>query len=156
MVSLPLLQLGEVCRQLAIQVQRVIGCSTGHWEAWVKTYPLTVKVHEELLADLEAFAVQEFPQDCPKCQGDTVLSDGSTCPKCEGQAVVGNRSEAARFLLHFGLGEKVSPEMRAMLAAYAEIRSKLISVISNTAHRMEKGFHADVMEAIKGIRPHVR
>jgi hypothetical protein len=118
----------------------------------VKNEVLTVKLPEEVMADLDAFAAQEFPTDCPKCRGQGQLGDGQACPKCQGEVITGNRSEAARFLLHYALGEKVSPEMRAMLAAYSEIRSRFIQVISNTAHRMEKGFRTDVMKAIKSIR----
>ena len=119
------------------------------WRVAVKTETLTIKVPVEVMEDLEAYARQEFPRPCPKCKGEGVLGDDTTCTVCGGTATVGNRSEAGRFLLHMALGDRASPQARAMMAAYGEIRARLLSVVSATAHRMEAGFREEMIKAIQ-------
>lgn len=115
----------------------------------MRTEILTVKLPAEVMADLEGFAQERFPRTCPKCQAEGTLVDGTTCPTCNGVGTVGNRSEAARFLLHYALGERTGPEARAMMAAYGEIRSRLLAVVTRTAHRLEAGFREDMIAAIR-------
>lgn len=117
----------------------------------MKTEVLTVKLPGEVMADLEAFAAANFPSICPKCKGRGVLSDGTKCPACEGM-IPGNKSEAARFLLHHALGQAESPEVRALIAAYSEARAKFFKVIMSTAHRMELQFHDEVISAVREIQ----
>ena len=113
---------------------------------------LTVKLPEDTFADLEAYALQEFEDDCRKCQGQGEI-DGQICQHCNGTGVKGNLSEASRYLLHFALGQSVSPEARAMAAAYADIRSKWIGAMSQMIHRLEADFHEEMVKAMRQIAP---
>ena len=92
------------------------------------------------------------PLTCPKCQGAGHLRDGEVCPKCQGVANQGNKSEAARFLLHQALGQRETPEVRSLVAAYSETRAKFFQVIMSTAHRMELTFHDEVIGAVRDIQ----
>lgn len=109
---------------------------------------LTVKLPEEAYSDLEAYALQEFPDTCRKCQGEGEV-DGYVCDDCGGGGIKGNRSEAARYLLHFALGERTSPQARAMAAAYADIRSKWVSEMTRLTHRFEAEFKDELVQAMR-------
>lgn len=111
---------------------------------------LTVKLPEDTFADLEAYALQEFPADCKTCQGEG-YKDDRVCPSCKGQLVKGNLSEASRYLLHFALGESMSPEARAMAAAYADIRSKWVGAMSQMIHSLEADFHREMVKAMREL-----
>lgn len=119
---------------------------------------LTVKVPEDLLEDLEAYALQEFPDDCRVCKGSGEL-EGQICSHCAGTAVKGNKSEATRYLLHFALGQASSPEARAMAAAYADVRSRLVGTLVGTMNdivqRFEADFHDQMVQAMRELTPTV-
>jgi len=116
----------------------------------VRYKTLTAKLPEDLHADLEAYALQEFPDDCRKCQGAGEV-DGRTCVNCGGSGIKGNLSEATRYLLHFSLGESTSPQARAMAAAYADIRSRWVSEMTRMTHRLESEFHDEMVAAMRRV-----
>jgi DnaJ-class molecular chaperone len=111
---------------------------------------LTVKLPEDMYADLEAYALQEFPDDCRKCQGQGEI-DGYVCQYCKGSCIKGNLSEASRYLLNFALGEGSSPEARAMAAAYADFRSKWVGVMTQMVHKLEGDFHQEMIMAMRNM-----
>ena len=113
---------------------------------------LTVKLPEDTYGDFEAYALQEFPDDCRKCHGQGEV-EGHVCPNCQGACIKGNKSEAARYLLHFALGQGTSPEARAMAAAYADIRSKMVGVMTQMVHNLESEFRAEVIQAMRRLTP---
>lgn len=115
----------------------------------MRTEVLTIKIPAEVMVDLDEYAKQEFPRNCPKCAGEGQLESSHVCPTCEGTGTVGNRSEASRFLLHYALGDRASPEARAMMAVYGEVRARLLSVVTKTAHKMVEDFREDMVRAIE-------
>ena len=115
----------------------------------VKYEVLTVNVLPEVMADLDAYAAQEFPQECRKCRGEGELGSGAQCPKCRGSGVEGNRSEAVRFLLQYGLGDKASPEARAMMAIYTNVAPRVVQAVNSAAHESVKTLRAVILEAIQ-------
>jgi hypothetical protein len=120
----------------------------------VRHIVLTVKLPEDLFSDLEAYALQEFPADCRKCQGSGVDKKGRTCQHCDGTAVKGNLSEATRYLLHFALGQGASPEARAMAAAYSDFRSKFVGLLTQLMHRAENQMQKEVVAGMKAMIRH--
>lgn len=115
----------------------------------MKYETLTVKVLPEVMADLDAYAAQEFPIDCRKCGGHGAFDDDSVCTKCNGNGIEGNRSEAVRFLLQYGLGDKATPEARAMMAIYTNVAPRVVQAVNSTAHETVKMLKSVILEAIE-------
>lgn len=120
-----------------------------------RTAMVTIRILPETLVDLDDFAQQRFPVECPACKGTGVSrSTGNVCHKCRGATVIGQRSEAARYLLHFALGAQATPEARAMAAVYENVAPFLQRNIMGVANKAKEDLREIIMESIaSGISP---
>lgn len=115
----------------------------------METEVLTVRIPADLLADLDDFAAHQFPTECLSCRGTGRDEHGAPCRPCGGSGAVASRTEATRYLLHFALGERSSPEARAMLAAYTDMRAFYFRVINRAIQRMEAAWTEEVIEQVQ-------
>lgn len=117
----------------------------------MKTIPLTIRVSPDTVADIDAFAAQTFPRPCPKCQGEgSLASTGQACPNCGGTGTVGMRAEALRYLVHLALGEKFSPDARAMILVYENMFPVLARKTSRILDEASMELKAAIHEVILG------
>lgn len=116
----------------------------------MKYHVLSVKMMPDIIADLDAYALEHFPIECPKCHGNGEIKTG-VCPNCEGVGHAGNRSDAVRYLLQFAIASDTSPEARAMAAVYANVAPKFISEMTRTTHKLEGEMRDTFVSVIEQI-----